>query len=72
MAAEMAWCPPCAIAGTLEEPSSGEVLVGGDLRTLTAVGASGGIRRTIVGATAGVIGTHSAHPPDGNRPLTDR
>ena len=28
----------------------------GDLRTLTAVGASSGIRRTIVGATAGVIG----------------
>jgi putative ABC transport system permease protein len=28
----------------------------GDLRTLTAAGASSGIRRTIVGATAGVIG----------------
>lgn len=28
----------------------------GDLRTLTATGASSGIRRTIVGATAGVIG----------------
>ena len=28
----------------------------GDLRTLTAAGASRGIRRTIVGATAGVIG----------------
>jgi putative ABC transport system permease protein len=28
----------------------------GDLRTLTAAGASSGVRRTIVGATAGVIG----------------
>jgi putative ABC transport system permease protein len=32
----------------------------GDLRTLTATGASRGVRRTIVGATAGVIGVLGA------------
>ena len=32
----------------------------GDLRTLTAAGASSGVRRTIVGATAGVIGLLAA------------